>query len=398
MRMKLSDLKGSKAAILQALRIHAPISRIALTQLTGLSRATVSVSIAELIESGLVRETENREFSGGRPATSLELVDKSRAIVGAELNKGTWTLGAFDLVGNALKVVKLPVSDSTPEAAVDRLIGAFHDFVGELDVPPIQLLGLGTPGLVDTERGVIVSAADLGWFNIEIGSMINRAIGWPTVVLNRHRARGLSESRNSMERNHTTMVYIGIGSGIAAGLFHKGQLISGALGGAGEVGHMTIEPDGPLCLCGNHGCLQLYSAEPAIEKEARRMVRMGEEHSSLFPPDSDIQLITAKEVCRAADQGDELAVRVVTKAANYLGLAMANIVNLFNPDVIILGGTLPSFSNLFVQTATKVMRQRAMSPLSSKTAVCTSSYNEMGGALGAANFALDRHMSFSLFS
>jgi predicted NBD/HSP70 family sugar kinase len=400
MNSKFSDQKGSKALILQTLRIQGPISRIALTHFTGLSRATVSVSITELMEANLVRETENREFSGGRPATALELVDRSRAILGAELDNDTWTLGAFDLVGNLLREAKIPVGHMLPLTAMKELADGFHDFVQNLDITPIRLLGLGTPGLVDSDQGVIISAADLGWFNVEIGKMMTEEIGCPTVVLNRHRARGLSESRSSNERNYDTMIYLGIGSGIAAGLFHKGQLISGSLGGAGEVGHMTIEPNGAPCPCGNHGCLQLYASSMAIEQEARRLIRMsGISSASIFMPNGyDLQQLRAFDICKAAEQGDDIAVSVIHHAAAYLGIAMGNIVNLFNPDVIILGGPLPALSQLYVQTATDVMRQRAMSPLGAKTVVHTSSYSQIGGAWGAANFALDRHMSYSLFS
>ncbi|MFC4597351.1 ROK family transcriptional regulator [Cohnella hongkongensis] len=398
MGMKLSDQKGSKAAILQVLRIYGSISRIALTQTTGLSRATVSISISELIDAGLVREIPNREFTVGRPATSLELVSHTRAILGADLHRNAWTLGAFDLTGNTLKTANIPVSESSPEAAAKQLAREFPDFVNRLDVDPLPFLGLGTPGLVDSERGTILSASDLGWNNVDIGSIMSGEIGWPTVVLNRHRARGLSECRYGMKGNYQNMVYIGIGTGIAAGVFMNGQLFSGSVGGAGEVGHMTMEPDGLPCPCGNTGCLQLYSAEPAIEQEARRLIRMGNTDSIFSDPGFDIQLLKAPDICKAAEEGDAIAASAIRKAATYLGIGMANIVNLYNPDAIILGGAVPSSSRLFVETAARVMQQRAIRPLSNKTEVHASSYNERGGALGAANFALDKLISYSLFT
>lgn len=396
MTAKRSDQKGSKAALIQALRVHGPISRIALTKLTGLSRATISVCIAELIESKLVRETGNREFSGGRPATSLELVERSRAILGAELDRRQWALGAFDLVGNTLATVNVPVDDASPEAAVQALAGALPDFAAKLDVPVVPLLGICTPGLVDTKRGVIHAIPLLGWHNVEFVRMMAKRVDWPVVIVNRDRARGLLECRSRMERGQTAMVYIGVSEGIAAGFYYKGELVTGAFGGAGEVGHMTIEPHGSLCPCGNNGCLQLYCTEPAIEQEARRLLRLGEQPSALSG--QDIQLLRAPDVCRAADEGDVLAAAAVDRCAGYLGIALGNIVNLFNPDVIVLGGPLASSCRRYVQTAVKTMRQRAMSPLADRTAVVTSAYNERAGALGAANFALDRHISYSLLN
>lgn len=399
--MRQSDKKGSKAAILQTLRFQGPISRIALTRLTGLSRATISVCVAELIEAGLVRETLQREFSGGRPAASLELADRSHAILGAELYNNVWTLGAFDLVGNTLRIAKIPLADSSPQTAVRQLGDKLKPFVAQLEAPPLPLLGLCTPGLVDTQRGVIHSVPLLGWHNVELVNMMKEVSDLQTVILNRDRARGLLECRSRMERGYSNVVYVGIGAGIAAGVYYKGELVTGALGGAGEIGHMTIEPDGPLCPCGNNGCLQLYGTEPAIEQEARRLIRLdegeGEGRSSIPMPGGNIQLLSAHDVCLAAEQGDAVAISAVDKAAAYLGIALANIVNFYNPDLIVLGGTLPAASNRFVRTAAKVMRQRAMRPLSDKTVVQTAVPIEMGGALGAANFALDRHMNYDYF-
>jgi predicted NBD/HSP70 family sugar kinase len=394
---KPGDQKGSKAIILNAMRMHGAMPRIELTEVTGLSRATITTAIAELIEYKLVRETEIRQYTGGRPAINLELTAASSVVLGASLDNQTWTLGAFDLLGNMVKSTTIPIMDSSPEATILALSDNIADFVRLVEANVLPLLGLGTPGLVDTRSGVIQSAANLGWSNVEIGKMMSGKLGWPTAVLNRHRARGLAECRYGSGRKYKQIIYIGVGSGVAAGLFLDRQLLSGAIGGAGEVGHITVDPEGPLCPCGNHGCLQLLCAGPAIEQNARMLLRSGE-HSVLRDyPNYDMQLLKADDICRAADQGDGLALKVVTRAASYLGVAMANLVNLFNPEAIILGGEIPRKCDVYVQTADKVMRQRAMGALSAVTEVVTASLIETGEALGAANFALDTHLAFSLF-
>jgi predicted NBD/HSP70 family sugar kinase len=138
-------------------------------------------------------------------------------------------------------------------------------------------------------------------------------------------------------------------------------------------------------------------AGPAIEQEARKIIRTGNRDSILFQslPGNDLQLLNAEQICVAADLGDELALQVIDKAPTYLGIALANLVNLFNPEAIILGGPIPRMCNSFVQTATKVMYQRAMSVLSSQTVIKTATFKEIGGALGTANFALDKHLSLA---
>lgn len=393
-----SDQKGSKTSIIQALRKHGSMPRIQLTKITELSRATISSTISELIECNLVQETEKAPSTGGRPAIALELVPGSHAILGADLDNQIWTLGMFDLLGNVLEMSKIPVSSPRPETAVQELIehigGAAKTSGHEL----IQMIGLSVPGLVDTKKGIIKSAADLGWANVEIEEMVTKAFGWPAVAMNRHRARGLAECRFGSGRDYAHMIYVGVGSGIAAGIFNERQLVSGSFGGAGELGHITVEPDGPVCPCGNNGCLHLYATAPAIVQEARRLLRAGAEGSSLnrVIPGNDLQLLQAGDVCRAADEGDELAIRIVTHAATYLGIALANLVNLLNPEAIILGGSIPTSCDTYVNIAAKVMRQRSMSALSSGISLHTAVLGEIGGALGAINFALDKHFSYTM--
>jgi predicted NBD/HSP70 family sugar kinase len=393
--LRTGDQKGSKTAILQMLRLHGTMSRIELMRRTELSRATISLAISELIELKLVRETEVRQSTGGRPATSLELVPDSHIILGADLNDQMWILGAFDLLGNTVGKLQIPYSRPVPEAAVQALTEALPQFIQHLDKSILPVIGLGVPGLVDTYRGLIRSSAVLGWQNVELGEMVERNLGRSTVVLNRSRARGLSECRYGAGKEYDHMIYIGVDTGIGAGIYVNRELIHGAIGGAGEIGHTTVDADGPLCLCGNHGCLQMLAAAPAIEQDTRRLLRQGEPSTLLGQPDRDIQLLKFPEIGAAADQGDPLALRVVEQAATYLGIVMANLVNLLNPQAIILGGPVPKACNSFVQTAVKVMRQRSMNLLSAATAIRIGTFDDIGGSLGAANFALDRHLSFS---
>jgi DNA-binding transcriptional ArsR family regulator len=169
---KIGDQKGSKTAILQTLRIQGSISRIELTRLTDLSKATISLAINELLELGLVYETELRLSTGGRPATKLSLATQSHAVLGADLNNNRWVLGAFDLLGNPIHKVRIPIASSSPGAAVQALAEELPKFVKDLNKHTVPLLGLGVPGLVDTQDGMIRSSAVLGWQHVQLGKMV----------------------------------------------------------------------------------------------------------------------------------------------------------------------------------------------------------------------------------
>jgi len=393
----VGDQKGTKISIIQALRINGPVARIELTKLTGLSRATVSLAIAELIDSNLVQETETRPSTGGRPAILLELTPHANIVIGADYSNQNWTVGAFDLPGNVVREMGIPVTSNSPDLVVKALTDRLGGFIAQLPTRPVELIGLGLPGLVDVNRGIIKSASDLGWAEVDISMIVQEQFGWPSAVLNRHRARGLAECRFGAGRDFAEVIYIGVGTGIAAGLFNHRQLLFGAVGGAGELGHITIDPDGPLCPCGNNGCLQQLASGPAMEQAFRMLLRAGG-RSDIYPDNRhDLQLINAEMICTGANNGDELCVKVVDQAAGFLGIAMATMVNIMNPGVIILGGAIPLSCERYVATATQVMHRRAMSPLTANVTVKTAAYHEIGGAMGAANFALDQHMSYSLF-
>lgn len=392
------DKKGTKTIVLQALRIYGPISRIDLAKETGLSRATISDCVGELITEGFVCETEKIASTGGRPAILLELASGSHTIIGADFDNDVWTLGAFDLLGHAIDTTRIHVGGASPEAAVRALVQAIPSFSAHLPAEPVKLLGLSVPGLVDPQRGAIHSAADLNWLQVEVGDMVTQELGWPTAVINRQRARGVAECRFGSGKQYAQLIYVGIGTGIAAGLFIDRKLQTGAFGGAGELGHITVEPNGPLCPCGNRGCLQMLSSLHAIELEAKRIiVQYGE-----MPPwcrdatDGHLQQLKAEAVCRAADAGDPLAYGVVANAASYLGIGLAALVNIMNPEAIILGGRAVKICSTYAKVATDILRQRAMRELSKHTAVKIASYQDLGGALGAANYALDKYMTYSL--
>jgi predicted NBD/HSP70 family sugar kinase/biotin operon repressor len=383
---------------LQTLRIFGPISRINLAKQTGLSRAAISVAISDLIEQGMVKETERRQQKGGRPAAVLELAPGFSISIGAEFDNEKWKLGAFDLIGSTVRSIEIPVPrPPIPEEVFAVLARNLGDFDTDL-VTLLPVIGLGLPGLVDSHNRTIIRAADLNWQNIKIDRVFRPAVDRQIVMVNRHQARGLYECRFGAGFDSNGMVNIGVGTGIMAGLLVGRQLVSGAHGGAGEFGHITIEPNGMICVCGNRGCLQLYASATAIEQKARNLLRLGRKSILCTDPYVDLEQLKADQICQAADLGDDVAMQAVNEAASYLGIALANLVNTDNPHLIILGGPIPRSNKHYVETAIKTMKQRAIRFLASNTIVRTASFNEYGGAAGAAAYALDQTMTYAMLT
>ncbi|MFD0959264.1 ROK family transcriptional regulator [Paenibacillus chungangensis] len=390
------DQKGSKTAILQCLHKYGAITRVRLAELTGLSRATISTAVSELIGLELVRESKERLNTGGRPAVTLKLKSDTRLVIGADLDPDAWTIGVFDLRFNQIAISRVPIQDRSISSIIGLLVGQVKNFIQDFGKRLLPMIGIGLPGLIDNRNGIIISASHFGWSKVAFSGQIRKELGWPAVILNHNKARGLAECRYGAGRNYHQMIYIGVGRGIAGGIFYNRQLVEGAFNGAGEIGHITMVPNGILCSCGNQGCLQAYSSGSALELQARKRVRLSlDEHTSLTS-DEDMMQLRYEKVCQAADKGDWLAREIVEECAQYLGIAMANLVNIINPEAFILGGSVPRNSKLFVDVALKTMRQRSVSQLSQSTEVNVAQFNEFGGALGAANFAMDELFSFPL--
>lgn len=383
----LHDHKNTRTAILSALVKHGSLTRTELTHITGLSRATVSNACVHLISIKIIKEAKTQPSTGGRPAISLQFAENTHAILGIGFQRSEeamWVFGAFDLSFNLIKVTQFSADITSPTETIKNLQQNIQHFVADLNIPLLPVIGLGLPGLVNSQNGTVISAPELNWHQFDITTPLYEAFGSYISIINNFKAHGLYESRYGEGKNVNDLIYIGINQGIGGSLFQDKKLIHGGIGGAGEIGHMTIFPDGPLCSCGNRGCLEAIAAAPSIE-EVYRSICASPKH------------ITATDICIAADKGDPPAVEAIHCAANYLGIAMANLVNVYNPECFILGGFISQNSKEYVETAERVMRHRALSPLSKSVKVQLARRPRYGGALGAAHEALEQNISFDLF-
>lgn len=367
------------------------ISRPQLAKDTGLSRATIAILIDELLAVGLVRERGLGDSGGGRPPVILEFNPDAALALGARLRDHRWGIVLTDLDARVVRRLDTPIAGEKPDAAISALQAGVADITQGID--PARLLpamGLGTPGLVDMAAGVVKTAVDVGWFEVPIGAMAEAALGMPVYVANRSKVGALAELWCGRERNVQNLLYISIGTGIAAGVVIQGQLYRGANSSAGELGHVTIVPDGPLCGCGNRGCLQALASGPAIANRAREQLRISPNSRLIEIVEGHPERILPETIFTAAEEGDALAQQVVHETAIYLGIAVANLVNLFNPELIVLGGPVGQSGHILLETVQAEAQRRAMAYPFSATRIVTSTLGSDAGAIGAAVLVLQR--------
>jgi glucokinase-like ROK family protein len=379
----------TRSRVFEVLSVYDRISRPRIAEITGLSRATISVIIDEMLESGLVTQSGSGSSSGGRPPTILQFCPSAAYAIGASLYDDNWRIVATDLSSQVVAHEFEAIPDRSGDTAIDALIRGMDRLRNRLDPSRVlPVVGIGPPGLVDMDHGIVKSAVDLGWKEVAIGPELERRTGLHALVANRSKAGALAVLWRVAKPETTNLVYVSIGTGVAAGIILDRELFVGTNSSAGELGHMTIIPDGPLCECGNRGCLQQLVSEQAIANAARLALRHRPEGTLYEAHEHHPELLTAFDVLDAAERGDPVAVSVIEEVAEHLAIAVGNLVNLLNPQIVVLGGPIADASPKLIESVASFVRRHAMAYPLSAARIIGNTLGPETGAIGAAVLVL----------
>jgi len=277
------------------------------------------------------------------------------------------------------------------DAVVARMIDAASEVMngGGVVSAQISAVGVAAPGPIDAKSGVVTTPPNLpGWTDVPLRQLIQDGLGLPTALENDANAAALAEHRFGAGRGTEHMIYITASTGIGGGFILNGELYGGATGAAGEIGHMTILPQGPHCGCGNRGCLEALASGTAIAREARERVKCGIPTLIADLAKGDLKHISAKLVAQAAGQGDIEAQEILDEAMTYLGVGMANLVNLFNPELIVIGGGLTNMGARIFDPVRSIIQRRAFRAAAQVVRVVPAQLGDDVGVLGAAAVAM----------
>ena len=251
-----------------------------------------------------------------------------------------------------------------PDAVIPRLIASLRAAAGVAGAAVSHLAGVGVvaPGPVDWHTGHVTNPPNLpGWNDVPLGPILSQGLGVRVVLENDANAAALGEFVAGAGRGAAALIYVTISTGIGGGIVLGGELYRGVSGAAGEVGHTVVEPDGPLCGCGNRGCLEAIASGTAIAREGRQALEQGAAPILRRLAAESSEPVSTALVARAAAEGDEDARRILRAAARALGIGLGNLVNLLNPDVIVIGGGAAQIGAALLDPAEGVMRQIAFS-------------------------------------
>jgi glucokinase-like ROK family protein len=283
--------------------------------------------------------------------------------------------------------------ETPAEIVLQEMSDNMQDLIGASGIDPLRIIGagVGASGLVNYQTGVNILAPNLGWREVPIQSFLQSRINLPVTVDNNVRAMALGEAYFGVGRGVDSLVFVYGRTGVGAGLVVSGQVFRGSSTGAGEIGHMIMIPqDGAPCRCGHYGCLETLISEPVILRQADEIARQLPKgllaHYLRQPGDAR----PIDRVFEAARHGDTATLQMIEQVAYYLGMALANLVNILNPELILLGGMFAQGEDLILPVTVRTMRQMAFAGMGDKVRLQTTSFGWRAGVIGAASLALMR--------
>ncbi len=381
--------------ILRLLRSKGEASRPALARALDLSLPTITNIVKQLLEHGVVMEADYKQSTGGRRAALLQLNPDHAHAVGVEVSHSSVRAARINLVGEIVDQEETPLLSPGPqEPDLERIVAVARAVVERAPEGVVVGLGVGISGIVSSREGVSVKfPRSEKWVDVPLVSILSERLGPPTWLENDVQAATLGELRFGDGRLVKNFAYLHLGEGIALGIVADGRLYEGANGNVGELGHSIIEPDGPICYCGNYGCLESLASPAAIVRQAQEAItEAGVESRVLNLAGGDLSALTVDHIFEAAEGGDRLASNLVEKAAGYVGLSAANLVNVLTPELLLLAGAMVERGGLVMDAITRSFRSLVMPSLREVTELRKSHLGREARVLGAAALVFDAMM------
>ncbi|MHB1651774.1 MAG: ROK family protein [Desulfitobacteriaceae bacterium] len=387
----------NRVRVLNIIRENQNTSRNELARLTGLTAATISGIVREMVELGYVEEIGLGRSIGGRRPIRLRFHPESGYVVGVEITRTLTTVGIVDLQAKPVKVVHTSLNMTNPKTGITTLLKQLEEFIASTGIPQTKIMGAGFafPGLLNQQTKVIHRSTNLGeqWSNIPVKDWLAEHLGIPLFIENNSNAAALAEKILGQGKQVNDLAYINLGEGFSAGVIINGGLVYGSHGFAGELGHQVIVEDGPLCNCGNKGCLESLYAVPALVRKANSELVLCKDNDPLKLIWAAKGEVNIEDILNTCVEVNSYAWELLQQAGAYIGIGIANIINVLNPALICLGGILGEASPIMLDTLIGSVQRHANPEIVKATKIVTSLIGReaafYGACLGAINQLFD---------
>ncbi|MFB9956234.1 ROK family transcriptional regulator [Cellulomonas denverensis] len=367
--------EANRARIVSAVQQRGSLTQVELAGVTGLSPATVSNIVKELTSAGVLNTSSS--IRSGRRAQQVTLARNLGLVAGVHFGSRSLRVAIADAGQQILAEQRMPLPpEHRADAGLERAALLIAELVESLDaaLPELMAIGVGVPAPVDPATGRIVSAGVLrGWDGVSVSEVLERRLGAPVYVDNDANLGALAELRQGAAVGRQHVVYLKVSHGVGAGLVVGGRLVHGRAGAAGEFGHITVDENGPICRCGNRGCLDAMIGAPAL----LRMLESSHGH------------LTLADVIARAQDGDPGCRRVISDAGRLLAVAAADTCNLLDPEVVVVGGRLAEAGPILLDTFRSVLAQRVLPSTVGPVEVVATELGTEAEVRGALALAMD---------
>jgi len=375
----------NRHAILDLIRFTpGGIARVDLARQLGLTRAAVTEIVNDLMKARVVREMNNQK-AGGRIPVELEVNPEFGKVVGVDMGATHVTLILADSSAHVIKELEFDLDINLgPEKCLKQVDENYCELLSNsgLAKSDVKAVGFGVPGPVVSDIGIVDAPPIMpGWSRFPIRDYLQKNWGVQVSLNNDAELGALGEWAYGAGRGEHNLCYLKVGTGVGAGILLEGQIYRGTTGTAGEIGHMTIDENGPKCSCGNRGCLEAFTGGRAIAQKAMDVVRSGErtDLANIKP----VENITLKDVVAAARRGDLISQQLFKESGTHLGTAIAGMVNLFNPSMVVIGGGVSQIGDLLLEPIRHTVQQRSLLVASQAVRITSALLGRRSSGIGA---------------
>jgi len=392
----------NKIKVLGLIREYGTISRAKIVTESGLSAPTVTRIVNGLIsEEKLVVSLGMGASNGGRPPILLKFNGKKNFVIGVDLGATTTRGVLSDFNGKFIEEIEFPtrLKDGFEEIMNDiaELILKLGNSKKKSSKSTIYGVGIAVAGLVDRKKNIIEYSPDFNWHNVDIVEALRGRIEYPIIFDNVTRLMALGDLCFGKGQRLRNFICVNVGYGIGSGIIVNGELLTGADGFAGEFGHITIDKDSDIqCNCMKYGCLEALASGKAIALTAQSRLARGQESLLNEMSGGDINRVTTKMVADAAKEGDELALNVFSRAMDYIGIGIANLVNLFNPELIVIGGGVSMAGDIFFDNIRQSVSRHVMQSTPRELPILPVAFGTNAALMGAFSLILNRILNLDL--
>nr|PZN03664.1 MAG: serine/threonine protein kinase [Bacillota bacterium] len=384
--------KINRMTVLNLIKQHEVVSRQELAELTGLTPPAITGIIRELMEIGLVKEVGLAKSRGGRRPVKLKFNPEAGYVLGIEVTRFETSVCVADLMNVPAQINKIDLDMTEPETGIPLLINTIKQILDQGTRERKNFLGIGVafPGLLSVKEGKVKRSINLGlkWKGYRVKKAFESNWNLPVFVENNSNASALAERWFGGAVSYRDLVYINLGEGISAGIIMDDRILHGFQGHAGEIGHIVMVENGPLCNCGNRGCLESMYGVPALLRKVNSELPLIKKDDPLKEAWQTKGKIGIEDVEKCACVEGSYAHELLRQMARHVGLAIADVVNLYNPEAVFLGGKMAKAMGFFMDVIKDTVLTHAFPEIASSTIIELSTLGEKSGVIGACALAL----------